>query len=190
MIPAVTDCRLARYCRLMWRVMAVMAAAVAAVTVMACGGKFEPVSNTTPPAEARPPAPAPASRAIIHDLAKVKRFVLGPVRSGKSRGEELTLALAREPDAIEAFTWIGEQSAPVPRLYAYWALRTLAPDRATALATRLRLDHSRIERASWCIVSRSTVAHTLGYLERSEDVRAMPHPRRARGPHAEIREIR
>lgn len=164
-------------------------AVVVTVTVMACGGKIEPLANTTSPAEVRPPALAPASRALIHGLAEVNRFALGLVRteSGKSRGEELTLALSREPDAVEAFTWVGERSAPVPRLYAYWALRTLAPDRAAALARRLRQDRSGIKRVSGCKVSRWTVAGTIGYLERTDIAPAMPHPRRARGPHGETR---
>lgn len=144
------------------------------VMVTACGGK--PATSRV----AAPPVLTPTSRVLVQNLAEIDRFMVGPGRWGLSRGEELTLALAHELDAIEAFSWLGGQLAPVPRLYAYWALRTLAPDRAAALAPRLRQERRRIEWQRGCIVSPAKVARIIDYLE-SDDLSSMPDPRRARG---------
>ena len=118
------------------------------------------------------------SRERARELAAVGTFALGGVgfAGTTSQGEELTRELSRRPDAIEAFTWLGQLAAPAPRLYTYWALRTLAPERASALAAKLRDDRTEVERMSGCAVFSSTVAQALADQDLWSGPRAMPRP--------------
>lgn len=90
----------------------------------------------------------------------------------ESRGEQLTRLLAHRADAIAAFDWLANQSMPVPRIYAYWALRTLAPDHAQKHAAELRRDRRQVMAFHGCIGSQDSV----GELAREVEHRAMPAP--------------
>lgn len=119
------------------------------------------------------------SRSVIGSLVDVNRFALGVVgyRAVPSTGETLTLELSRRPDAVEAFTWLVRQGTPVARLYAYWALRTLAPDRAGMYAASLEADSTMIKTMSGCIVSSRKVGSIAIRLKKPDDVLGLPMPR-------------
>ena len=89
-----------------------------------------------------------------------------------SEGERLTRRLSHQADAIAAFDWLANQSTLVAKLYAYWALRTLAPEHAQAHETELRNDHRRVMTFQGCIGARY---HTR-YLLREVERRPMPAP--------------
>ncbi|HMG20238.1 MAG TPA: hypothetical protein VK607_02935 [Kofleriaceae bacterium] len=122
----------------------------------------------------------PESKKLAEQLAAVTRFALGGVGivGQTSAGEQLTLELSRRPDAAEAFDWLADNAGPVARLYAHWALRTLAPDRAEALAVVLRADTSEIETMSGCILLRDRVGSIVERIGRTGDVygRKLPRP--------------
>ena len=73
---------------------------------------------------------------------------------------------------------LADHGSPVARLYAYWALRTLAPSRAATYAAALANDTEVVETASGCILSRSTVSALADRMQNSNDVvgQAMPPP--------------
>lgn len=79
-------------------------------------------------------------------LTAVETFALGPVGPAAlpSTGETLTRELARRADAVDAFTSLVGRGNPVARLYAYWALRTLAPERARAYAASIEADPTMV----------------------------------------------
>jgi hypothetical protein len=167
------------------------------VMVMGCGGERGPVARNTFPAKpeeqpaqrlepaatepassGEPSAVSAASRELAQHLAEVRLFVLGPAgpTGVTSSGEKVALLLSREPDAIEAFTWLGQRIMPAPRLYAYWALRTLAPDRAAALAEQLRRAGGPVERISGCFRYTDAVTEVLAEIAGYDARRAMPRP--------------
>jgi hypothetical protein len=55
-------------------------------------------------------------------------------------GDVRTLELARRPDTIAMFEQLAVHANRPTRLYAYWALRTLAPVRAARFELALRND--------------------------------------------------
>jgi hypothetical protein len=122
----------------------------------------------------------PESRKLTDQLAAVTRFALGGIGivGQTSAGERLTLELSRRPDAAAAFDWLADHGGPVAQLYAHWALRTLAPDRAEALAARLRADTSEIETMTGCILLRDRVGSVVERIGRTGDVygRKLPPP--------------
>ncbi|HEU4727494.1 MAG TPA: hypothetical protein VFT22_06390 [Kofleriaceae bacterium] len=113
-------------------------------------------------------------------LDAIETFAIGRVgfAATPNQGETLTLELASRPDAVEAFAWLAEHGSPVARLYAYWALRTLAPGRAAAYDAALSGDPTLVETASGCILSRSSVGEISERMQNPNDVvgQAMPPP--------------
>ena len=134
-------------------------------------------AETVPPA---PPPPvkdshlSPKSQALVGKLLKESEFALGGVGYGgqMSTGEKLTRQLSRQADAIAAFGWLVNQSTLVAKLYAYWALRTLAPEHAKAHETELRNDHRRVMTFQGCMGARFHTRYLLREMER----RPMPAP--------------
>jgi len=128
-----------------------------------------------------PPPPAvkdshlsPRSQVFVAKLLDVWQFALGGVGivGQTSKGKRLTLRLAHQPDAVAAFDWLANQSMPVPQLYAYWALRTLAPEHARAHVTELSHDLRRVVTTYGC----TSVWSNVGSLV--SDVENRPMPRR------------
>jgi hypothetical protein len=113
-------------------------------------------------------------------LDAVETFALGfvGIMATPNEGETITLQLAQRPDAVEAFVWLADHGAPVARLYAYWALRTLDPDRAGEYATALAGDPEMVETGSGCRVWQASVATLEARMHNTRDVlgRAMPAP--------------
>ncbi len=162
-----------------------------------------PVAKTPAPAPvAKAPAPAPprpagdqpphkppqlpdasspdtitsGSRTLMASLHGERLFALGGigVAGSTSPGEQVTRALAERPDAVNAFIWLARHGMPVARLYAYWALRTLAPGRARQFAAALEADPTSIVTISGCIFGTSSVDRIARYVARPEF--AMPRP--------------
>jgi hypothetical protein len=152
------------------------------LVLVACA--HEPI-DAPPPA---PPTPPKTTRAQVAPIAKVapvaKRaqktlspageslagidmFAIGGIgfAGATSRGEELTLALAKEPDAIAAFDEILQRDNPAAQLYAYWALRTLDPALAAKHRAALAKDTSSVSSMSGCIGFDETVQKLAGQIE-------------------------
>lgn len=117
---------------------------------------------------------SPRSQALVAKLLDESEFALGGVGYGgaMSTGEKLTRQLSHRADAIAAFDWLANQRRPVSQLYAYWALRTLAPGHAQAHAAELRRDRRRVLVFYGCMGSR----HRISDLMREVEQRAMPAP--------------
>jgi hypothetical protein len=133
----------------------------------------------------RPKLPIPetiarSARDAMESLDGVRVFALGGVgvAGAMSEGEELTRMLAEQPDAVAAFSWLAAHGHPVARLYAYWALRTLAPDRAGAFAAALEADRSVVDTAYGCLGGQGRVGSIArGMKDRKSLVgRAMRRP--------------
>jgi hypothetical protein len=118
------------------------------------------------------------SRQLVEALDTVDYFALGGVgfSGSPNPGETITLDIARRPDAVEAFTWLAHHGHPIARLYAYWALRTLAPERALAIAPALEADTTEIHLMSGCMGYREPVGQIAANLKRRDRSRAMPVP--------------
>lgn len=127
-----------------------------------------------PPPSVKDSHLSPKSKALVAKLLKVSEFALGGVcyAGQTSEGERLTLKLSHQSDAIAAFDWLANQSTPVAQLYAYWALRTLAPDHAQAHATELSHDRRKVMASHGCMGAR----YHVRYLAREVERRPMPAP--------------
>ncbi len=114
------------------------------------------------------------SQILVGKLLKPSEFALGGVgyAGQMSDGEKLTRQLSHQADAIAAFDWLVNQSTLVARLYAYWALRTLAPEHAQAHLGELLRDHRRVLAFHGCLGARYHVRYLLREVER----RPMPRP--------------
>lgn len=118
------------------------------------------VGSTVDPKPLPPPPLAmddtllPATQMLVARLRDEAQFVIGGAGwvNQISFGENRTRELARQPDAIAAFEWLANQYRPVPRLYAYWALRALAPERAQAHLEALMHDRRHVEAMAGCLV--------------------------------------
>jgi hypothetical protein len=113
-------------------------------------------------------------------LRDVAQFAIGGVgfTGAPNRGETFTRELAQRRDAIEAFAWLAEHGEPVARLYAYWALRTLAPPRAATYAAVLAKVSTVVETMSGCLGSAERVSSLAARIANPNDVvgQAMPAP--------------
>jgi hypothetical protein len=122
----------------------------------------------------------PDTQIAMEALDAIDTFAIGRVgfAGTPNQGETLTLELAQRPDAVEAFAWMAERGSPVARLYAYWALRTLAPSRAAIYAAALAKDTDPVEIASGCILSTSTVGVLADRMQNPSELvgQAMPLP--------------
>jgi len=118
------------------------------------------VGSTLDPKPPPPPPLAmddtllPDTQVLVAKLRGAAQFVIGGagIVNTISFGEKWTRQLARQPDAIAAFEWLANQYLPVPRLYAYWALRGLAPERAQAHFEALMRDRRHVETMAGCLV--------------------------------------
>lgn len=101
----------------------------------------------------------------LDQLRAIDTFALGGVgfAGTTSDGERLTRGIAASPDASRAFDWLAHQDAPVAQLYAYWALRALAPDRAATAAQHLAKDARPVRIMSGCVLREVTVAEALAH---------------------------
>jgi len=133
-----------------------------------------------PPATVSPGELTTGARRAMDNLVAIEVFALGPVGPGASPnlGESLTRALSQQSDAVEAFVMLSDHRNPVTRLYAYWALRTLAPDRARSYAAAIEADRSPIDTVSGCVGSCERVGALARRMEDPGDLlgRAMPTP--------------
>jgi len=118
------------------------------------------------------------SRHLVEALDTVEGFALGGIgiAGSPNTGETITTDLARRPDAVEAFSWLARHGQPVARLYAYWALRTLAPERALAIAPALEADATEIETMAGCIIYHQRVGQIAANLKRRDRSRVMRVP--------------
>lgn len=118
---------------------------------------------------------SPDGQALVAKLFEEPMFALGGIGFAgvTSRGEWLTLQLAQRADAIRAFDWLANQHRPVAQLYAYWALRTLAPAHARAHAAELRLDRRQVIAFHGCTGAKEIVSDLALEVERRA---AMPAP--------------
>jgi hypothetical protein len=117
------------------------------------------------------------SRPIVNKLAQVRGFAIGGVgiAGTTSEGETWTVQLSRRPDAIAAFTWIAINGDPAGQLYAYWALRTLAPEVARRVAILLERDRSEVAYMHGCAIFRhDSVQRILRLIQGG--LRDMPRP--------------
>jgi hypothetical protein len=116
----------------------------------------------------------PETQALVATLQDATMFALVGVGivGSTSPGKQLSLQLSHQPDAIAAFDWLANQFKPVPRLYAYWALRTLAPDHARAHLEVLNHDRRRVWSAHGCHLGPQRVRDLVGEIE----YLAMPAP--------------
>ncbi|MGN6108271.1 MAG: hypothetical protein ACTHU0_24405 [Kofleriaceae bacterium] len=122
-------------------------------------------------------AAAPTTLAVMDQLEDVHELVLGASLMGElSRGEQLTLALSRAPDAIEAFDWLIANGTPVSRMYAYWALLTLDPPRAREHEQWLASDDRTALVARGCIMTRRSVRDIAEELRMPLSNGARRHP--------------
>jgi hypothetical protein len=131
-----------------------------------------------PPALAAPATLTSESRYLLRHLDHVEVWALGGVgvTGDHSPGENMTRMLAEEPDAVEAFAWLAGHGHPISRLYAYWALRTLAPDRAQRFAAALEADRTVVPTASGCLDGRATIGGIARGMKTAHPSRAMPRP--------------
>ena len=153
----------------------------AAVLIGACGIGPLPAGDAPPANQPQPPlldTITAESRIAMRDLAAVKQFALGAVgyEGVTSTGETLTLELAQRPDALEAFSWLVSQGTPIARLYAYWALRTLAPDRAATHTAALEADPTVVKTLHGCIGTNRKVRSIALRMKQPNDLRPMPQP--------------
>ena len=129
---------------------------------------------------ARPGELTTGARRAMDNLIAIEVFALGPVGPAAvpNLGEALTRALARQTDAVEAFTMLSDHRNPATRLYAYWALRTLAPDRARHYAAAIEGDRTPIDTVSGRLGSCDSVGALARRMQDPADLlgRAMPTP--------------
>lgn len=113
------------------------------------------------------PALSPATQQQLTQLRAIDTFALGGVgfAGSTSDGERLTRAIATQPDAIPALESLAHRDAPVAQLYAYWALRTLAPDRAIALAQHLANDTRAVRIMSGCTIREAPISAALTHAD-------------------------
>jgi hypothetical protein len=110
---------------------------------------------------------SPDGQALVAKLFEEPMFAIGGVgyAGATSRGERLTRELARRADAIKAFDWLANQHRPVAQLYAYWALRTLAPAHARAHAAELHLDRRQVYAFHGCVGEKERVSDLAREVE-------------------------
>lgn len=144
-----------------------------------CGGAPKAMPDVREDELTATEATRDSSEQMAAELRTMTMFAIGPVgfTGAMSEGEEATRRLAREPDAVTWFDGIAANGGPAPTLYAYWALRTLAPARAAAHDQALRDDHREVTILVGCTGSASTVSdiYARGFA------RPMPAPG-TRGP--------
>lgn len=135
------------------------------IVVMFAACTREPVRDqprTPTPSPQVAPAP-PAKTAPASD----ELFAIGGVgfAGETSPGEARTLEQAKRPDAIAVFE--AELASPdrARRLYAYWALRTLDPERAAAHREALASDQTVVHAMSGCIGFDETTAKLVATAE-------------------------
>jgi hypothetical protein len=112
----------------------------------------------------------PASRSHVAELRNAGLFSLGGVGVTGQEPQALitTEALAAERDAVAAFEWLVVNGSAAARVYAYWALRTLDPERASHHAATLASDTDAVETAHGCIISDTTVASLVASFLRPQ----------------------
>lgn len=117
-----------------------------------------------------PPVP-PSLSPLATSLASIEFFAIGLVGYGgeTSHGEQLARDLAREPDAIATFEWLAVHPNRAARLYAYWALKTLAPDLAIHYGRTLHLDATEIGVQSGCVVRERPVREIAAFVDQRPD---------------------
>ncbi len=93
----------------------------------------------------------------------------------QSEGERLTLALAREPNAVAMFEKLAAHPNRVARLYAYWALKTLDASRAATHQGGLSGDKTEVQAAHGCIVGEQSAHELADEIDRYPQM-AMPRP--------------
>lgn len=136
----------------------------------------QPVSTVSAPAAAPRPA-ATGLSPLATSLSQIEMFAIGGVgfAGATSRGEELALALAREPDAIAMFDKLIVHPNRAARLYAYWALKTLDPTRAQQHQRALASDATEIETMHGCIGTRQPTHELAAEIDKYPQL-AMPAP--------------
>ena len=142
-----------------------------AVTPAAADPPRDPARRRVSPRSLRAPAYADGSWVT---LAWADGFELGGgPEDTRSVPERLARLLARRPDAVAWFDRIARDGKPGGRLYAYWALRALAPAVARRHRARLLADPAPVRVAPLgCLEGlRSTVAAQAAAIE------AQPPPR-------------
>jgi hypothetical protein len=133
------------------------------------------------PIESHDPVPRPAAKprevaaprtlsATAAKLVQVDRFALGGVgyAGAPNSGETLTREIAAEPDAIAVFTELATHPNRVTRLYAYWALRTLEPQRAETVKAVLAADRTMVQLMSGCVGYEERTQDALSYIEQRD----------------------
>jgi hypothetical protein len=117
----------------------------------------------------------PETLAVAKELAQVGEFAVGGVgiAGTTSRGEALTLQLSQRPDAEAAFAWLAGSGEPAARLYAYWALLTLAPEVAGRIGALLEQDHAQVTFGAGCIMSHRRVDELVARIRDPKGIRAM-----------------
>jgi hypothetical protein len=115
---------------------------------------------------------------IAASLSQVDTFALGGVgfTGATGEGENLTLALAREPDALVMFDRLAVDPNRAARLYAYWALRTLDPLLAQRHRGALAHDATPIETMNGCLLFTRTASELATDIDNMPPQRAMPKP--------------
>jgi len=111
-------------------------------------------------------------------LRDVRLFAVGGVgiTGSPNRGETITRELAHRRDAIEAFSWLAEHGEPAAQLYAYWALRTLAPARAATYAPVLAKVSTVVETMTGCLAWAERVSSLAARMANPDDVVGQPMP--------------
>lgn len=111
-------------------------------------------------------------------LRDVRLFAVGGVgiTGSPNRGETITRELAHRRDAIEAFAWLAEHGEPAAQLYAYWALRTLAPARAATYAPVLAKVSTVVETMTGCLAWAERVSSLAARMANPDDVVGQPMP--------------
>lgn len=128
-----------------------------------------------------PPGLRPETRVALAVIVRERGFAVG------GRGEAgiigaatlLVAYLATEPEAVDAFAWLAEHGSAAGQLYAYWALRTVAPDRAAALRPRLLADRRKVTSLEGCVVFDRAIADVVAELDvhsRAARMEAYPEP--------------
>ena len=125
----------------------------------------------------QPPAPVTGLSPIATSLAGADLFAIGGVgfAGAQTEGERLTLALAREPNAIEMFEKLAGHPNRVARLYAYWALKTLDASRAATLQSSLSKDTTQVQAGHGCILGEQATHELVVEIDRLPQT-AMPKP--------------
>ncbi len=129
------------------------------------------------PPQGTPPVTAALSKETASDmkaLGAVDFFAVGGVgvAGTLSRGEELTRAIAARPDAIAALEQVVTGKNAAARVYAYWALRELEPDRkrVEGLGTRLRVDRADVPAFNGCMRYELTVAELVAEIANGQRI--------------------